>query len=211
VDRSALNLHGARGFVPQEHLGQHQKIFQDFLNSGDPLVLDGERYAPAPSAFLKILFGLYGPAGSKFKWSRFTRQSRILRVGMRPFPQQHHANLPLGTNWGRIESYWYLRLYFSSLELQSILEAPQHRYIHLDQLRVDEICILSSHLQFLLEKSAHSGSILRFARRKVFRFGYLHQNHPIYVKKPIFLSRDTFDANHMGGGRSQDLRVGLGA
>ena len=48
------------------------------------------------------------------------------------------------------------------------------------------IFILSRHLQFLLEKFAHSDNILGLDRRKVFIFGYLHQNHSIYVKKTIF-------------------------
>ena len=54
------------------------------------------------------------------------------------------------------------------------MDTPQHRKITLDQLRVEEIRNVSSHLQFLLEKSAHSDNILGLARRKVFRFGYPH-------------------------------------
>ena len=44
----------------------------------------------------------------------------------------------------------------------------------------------SDHLQFLLEKSAYSNNLLNFARRRVFRFRYLHRKHPIYMKKAIF-------------------------
>jgi len=44
----------------------------------------------------------------------------------------------------------------------------------------------SKHLQFLLQKSAYSHLLLKFARQKVFRFGYLQRDHPIYIKKAIF-------------------------
>ena len=185
MDSNALNLHGIHGFVPQEHLGQHRKIFQDFLNSGDPLALDEKRYATAASACLKILFGLYRPLVSKFRW--FTQHSRILRVGTEPPFQRHYADLPARTNWRRnIEFYWCFRTFFPGLALQGVAETPQSTKITMDEFRVNQIRILSSHLQFLLEKSVHSDNILSLARRKVFRFGYLHRNHPTYMKKAIF-------------------------
>jgi hypothetical protein len=45
---------------------------------------------------------------------------------------------------------------------------------------------LLGHLEFLLEKSAYSDSLLNFARRRVFRFGYLNRSHSKYMKKAIF-------------------------
>lgn len=82
VDRNALNLHGEHGCLPQEHLGQHRKIFQGFLDSSDPLALNAQRYATAALAGLKILFGHYHTPVLNFRW--FSQHSRILRVGMEP-------------------------------------------------------------------------------------------------------------------------------
>jgi hypothetical protein len=113
---------------------------------------------------------------------------------MRPCFQRHHADLQAGTNWGRdLEFYWYLRTFFPSPGLQRISKTPESRYITLGALRVPQIRILSSHLQFLLDKSAHSDNILGLARRKVFRFGYLHRDHPTDMKKAFLLLRDTFN------------------
>jgi len=51
---------------------------------------------------------------------------------------------------------------------------------------LNEELYLSKHLQYLLEKAAYSDNILDFARRRVFRFGYLLRKHPTYMKKAIF-------------------------
>jgi hypothetical protein len=74
---------------------------------------------------------------------------------------------------------------------QKMPKAPAHNS-HLDEPywdfldKIEGDSFRSTHLQFLLEKSAHSNDILNFARHRVFRFGYLHRKHPTYIKKAIF-------------------------
>ena len=125
------------------------------------------------------------PLVSKFSW--FSQHSRILRVGMEPPFQRYRTHFPEGTNWGgNLEMYWLLRTFLPSLAHQRILETSRRRILSQDLLPTNMVRILSRHLEFLLEKSAHSDNNLSLVRCKVFRFGYLHRNLPIYMKKAIF-------------------------
>jgi hypothetical protein len=141
---------------------------------------------------LRSLRLVAGPSHNQFSLNP-TFKRRALDQG-RPSFQRHHTDLLAGRSWGRnLEFYWHLRTFIPSRALQRISKTPGSRYITLGALRVPQIRILSSHLQFLLDKSAHSDNILGLAHRKVFRFRYLHRDHPTYMKKAFFLLRDTFN------------------
>jgi hypothetical protein len=146
-------------------------IFQDFLNSGHPLALDGRRHATAASACLKIIF-IYDQA---------PRSQHTLRVNQRS--QRHRADLKPKTLWHRSVRHSDLGNYPYNYTraVQGIPRASSDfkRMIRRQMFR-------SGHLKFLLEKSAYSDDLLNFARRRVFRFGYLQQTHPIYMKMVIF-------------------------
>ncbi|KIM35968.1 hypothetical protein M413DRAFT_449493 [Hebeloma cylindrosporum] len=93
--------------------------------------------------------------------------------------QEQRAQILAGTDWKRrIKFYWYLRTY--------IYDSTS--YFHYFQFlkNISDNRSRSIHLQFLLEKSGHSDPLLNFARRRVFRFRYLHRKHPTYIKKAIF-------------------------
>jgi hypothetical protein len=62
---------------------------------------------------------------------------------------------------------------------------PNEHYVEFRTKQYSD-SLRSTHLRFLLEKSAYSDNILNFARHRVFRFGYLHRKHPTYIKKTIF-------------------------
>ena len=165
VDHDAFGLY--RSF--SHALRGNCYIFRDYLDSGHPLALDGQRYATAASACLKIIF----------KYDQAPHSCRILRVDQSS--QRHRAGLKRRALWHRNVKHWNLRTYLSSQKLQKnspafveFVKKIQHQHL------------LSGHLKFLLEKSAHSDNLLNFARRRVFRFGYLQRNHPTYMKKAIF-------------------------
>jgi len=184
ADDSALGLHGASRLWPKKC---YWKIFQDFLGSGDPLALDQRRYAIASFACLKILFGHYQAPVLRFTW--FSRHSRTLRVDMEGHSQRHHTDLPVGAEWWSTRVYWDLRTRLPNQMrpgkplsgVLTLLEQSRRRRAspHYQSKQ-------SKHLQFLLPKSACSDNILDFARYRVFRFGYLAQHHPVYIKKAIF-------------------------
>jgi len=168
----------------------HWKIFQDFLDSGDPLALDERRYAIASFACLKILFGHYQAPVLRFTW--FSRHSRTLRVDMEDHSQWHHIDLPMEIKWReeynrrrRIHLYWDLRT-----RLPNRMRPGKHlsgMLTLLERSREPAYPVSwSNHLRFLLPKSAYSDNILDFARYRVFRFGYLARHHPVYMKKAIF-------------------------
>ena len=141
-------------------------IFQDFLDSNHPLALDGERYATAASACLKIIF-IYDQA---------LHSRCILRVDKRS--QRHSTDLKPKPLWHRSLRHWHLRTYISGRKIpRAFLEF--HR-------KIDDQRFRSGHLKFLLEKSAYSNNLLNFARRRVFRFRYLQRSHPTYMKEAIF-------------------------
>ena len=144
-------------------------IFRDFLDSGHPLALDGKRHATAASACLQIIF-IYDQAPHSWRTLRVDRRS-----------QRHRADLKRKTLWHRSVRHSHLRTYLSSRKLRKIPQAffEFRRKVQVQHLR-------SRHLQFLLEKSAYSDNLLSFAHRRVFRFGYLHRNHPTHMKKAIF-------------------------
>ena len=181
IDDDALGLRSAGGPYSEKC---YWKIFQDFLDSGNPLALDEQRYTVASLTCLKILFGQYRAPVLRFSW--FNRHSRTLRVGMEAHFQWHHTDLPVGIDWGTsFRLYWDLRTrlpnqmrpgtYLSGvLTLLKLSRQRAYPYTH------------SDHLQFLLQKSAYSDKILDFARYRVFRFGYMHRKHPAYMKEAIF-------------------------
>jgi hypothetical protein len=177
ADDNSLGLHSAGGF----YADWDWKIFQDFLDSSDaPLALDGQKYAIAAFACLKILFGHYLAPVWRFAW--FSQHCRALRMGIANHSQRRHTDLPVGTYWGKnINAYWHLRTRLPN-------GMPQTDLTDEDTL-FDQRIIRSSrsdHLQFILQKSAYSDKILHFARYRVFRFGYLHRKHHTDIKKAIF-------------------------
>jgi len=181
ADDSSLRLHSTGGYGYEKC---YWKIFQDFLDSGDPLALDERRYAIASFACLKILFGHYQAPVLRFTW--FSRHSRTLRVDMEHHSQRHHTDLPVGAEWWRsIRLYWDFRT-----RLPNQMRPGKHLSGMLTLLERSRRRAypnsLSKHLQFLLPKSAYSDNILDFARYRVFRFGYLARHHPVYMKKAIF-------------------------
>ena len=181
ADDNALGLHSAGG----RYFGHfYWKIFQDFLDSGDPLALDERRYTIASLACLKILFGHYQAPVLRVSW--FSRHSRTLRADMGDHSQRHHTHFPPGRDWERsIHLYWDLRTRRSnSMRQGTHLSGIKNSYELSRQL--DHQYFRSNHLQFLLQKSAYSENILHFVRYRVFRFGYLARQHPVYMKKAIF-------------------------
>ena len=163
MDRDALGVLSA-------YLSTDGNIFQNFLDSGHPLALDGRRYATAASAFLKIIFKQYQVPLSCFQ--RFRRHSLTPRLGVNMEHHSHWCNVNL-LGWKN-----FLETYFATPKRQGI-SAVYATLAHAQRLR-------TIHLRFLLEKSAYSDSLLSFARCRVFRFGYLCRKHPTYMKETIF-------------------------
>jgi hypothetical protein len=176
ADDNALGLHSAGGIY-----GRHfyWNIFQDFLDSGDPLALDKRRYTIASLACLKILFGRYQAPVLRITW--FSRHSRTLRADMEDDSQRHYTHFPRHTTWGRsIRLFWDLwtrlpnQIRQGRYSSDTLNEQLEHQYFR------------SKQLQFLLHKSAYSDKIIDFARYRVFRCAYLARQHPVYMKKAIF-------------------------
>ena len=150
----------ALGFFSIPFLSEKWGIFQYFLDSGHPLALDGQRHhATAASACLKIIFIYDQPM----------HLQSTLRVS-----QRHRRDL-------KPKRLWHLRAYLSSQAVQKFPHACSEL-----RRRISHQRLRSGHLTFLLEKSAYSDDLLDFACHRVFRFGYLQQKHPIYMKKVIF-------------------------
>jgi hypothetical protein len=179
LDNNALRLHK----IIFTGLSEYSSIFQVFLNSSHPLALNRQRYATAALALLKIIFKYYQALLSPFSW--LGQHSRTLRVATKQHSQQHHTDLPAGTDWEQsIQFYWYLRNYFPTSPPKGDSDPDELYFDFTCGMRID--FFRSAHLQFLLEKSTHSNNILNFAHHRVFRFGYLHRKHPTYIKKAIF-------------------------
>jgi hypothetical protein len=147
-------------------------IFHDFLNSGHFLALDGRRYATAALACLKIIF-ICDQGPHSWHTPRVNQRSQRHRADLKPKTLWHRSVRPLD-----FRNYLYNlavggipRDCSKSKDFEIQIQAQRHR---------------SKHLGFLLEKSASSDDLLNFAHHRVFRFGYLQQNHPIYMKKVIF-------------------------
>ena len=186
IDADALGLHTTRGHFLEEC---SWRIFQDFLHSSEPLALDQRRYAIASLACLKILFGHYQAPVLRVTW--FSRHSRTLRVDMEHHSQRHHgdhADLPAGTDWERsIHLYWDLRFHLANQMRQGTHHSRLNTPVAVSRrLEGGYQYLRSTHLQFLLQKSAYSDKILDFARYRVFRSAYLARQHPLYMKKAIF-------------------------
>jgi len=140
-------------------------IFRDFLNA------NGQRYASVASACLKIILKHYQVPLLCFK--RLSRHALTARLSVDVKHLSHwwcDVNLPGWENF--FGTYFSCGPYPGTVGIYSALD-------HYQRLR-------SSHLEFLLKKSAYSDNLLNFARRRVFRFGYLKRNHPTYMKKGIF-------------------------
>jgi hypothetical protein len=174
-------------------LTQSWTIFRDFLNSGHPQALGGQRYATAALAFLEIIFKNYHARLPCFLW--LGQHSRTLRVTTQQHSQKPHTDLPSGTDWKQsIQLYWQLRMYLPTRTPQKMPKTSKgdsdsdsdEPYSEFPRDILYEDIIRWIHLRFLLEKSAHSDNILNFARCRVFRFGYLNRKHPKYIKKAIF-------------------------
>jgi len=178
TDHNALDLLNAGGYSYLDE--DYRQIFHDFLDSNHPMALDAWRYAVAALACLKILFGCSQAPVSHSMW--FSEHSHAARVCMDDHYQWHRTDLQGETYQSRVAFYWHLRTHlrdqmppkqffmerFSQFDRES-----EHQYYR------------SNHLLFLLPKSAYSHNILNFARYRVFRFGYLHQKHPRYMKRAI--------------------------
>ena len=167
IDEDAFNLSSV-SHIP----GVDWSIFRDFLGSGYPLALDGQRYATAASACLKIIF----QAPHSWPTPRIHRSQRH-REGLK-----HHADLKPKTLWHQRPRFlWYRRTYLSSQGVHKIPQACRDL-----EHEVEAQHIRSVHVKFLLEKAAYSDNLLNFARHRVFRFGYPHRNHPTHMKKVIY-------------------------
>jgi len=179
TDDDAHGLYSA--YHPFPHHSYHWKIFEDFLDSDHPLALDERRYAVAALACLKILFGHSKPPVSCITW--FSQHSRALSARMEDHSQWHHQNLPMGSHRRQVAFYWHLRTRHRN-------QMPQNQSLNDRSFQFREESgdqdSRSKYLLFLLPKSAYSHNILNFARYRVFRFGYLHRNHPTSMKRAIF-------------------------
>jgi len=144
-------------------------ILRDFLDSRHPLALDGQRHATATLACLKIIF-IYDQVPHSWRTLRIDQHS-----------QRRGANLKPKTLWHRSVRHWHLRTYLST---QKSHELPQAFWEFRHKIRVQRL--RSVHLKFLLDKSPYSDKLVHFTRRRVFRFGYLQRNHPIYMKKAVY-------------------------
>ena len=163
------DAHGLLTFFSGYYFPEGWDIFQDFLNSDHPLALDGRRYATASSACLKIIF-IYNQAPHYWHTPKINQ-----------CPQRYHAALKPKTLWYRNFRHWAR----SRKHLYNYKQGVPPTFSKL-ALKTKDQRLCSGILTFLLEKSAYSDDLLKFACRRVFRFGYLQQNHPIYMKKVIF-------------------------
>jgi hypothetical protein len=145
-------------------------IFRDFLDSGHPLALDGQKRATAALACLEIIF-IYDQAPHSRRTPRVVQRS-----------QRHRADLKPKTLWRQSA------IFLSRFEryLSRRLDQKKFRAFREFQGKIQAQHVRSEHFIFLLEKSAYSDNLLNFARRRVFRFEYLRRKHPIYMKKAIF-------------------------
>jgi len=163
--------HGLLRFFSGHHFPEIWDIFRDFLDSGHPLALDRRRHATAALACLKIIF-IYDQAPHSQDTLRANQRSQRHRADLKPKTLWHRNVRP--ANLGNYP-------YHYDKAVQGI-----HRAVSEFERKIRHQRFRSGLLKFLLEKSAYSDDILNFACRRVFRFGYLQQNHPIYMKNVIF-------------------------
>ena len=227
IDQEALGLHG----YFKSHPGH--AIFRNFLDSDHPLALDGQRHAAAALACLKIIFKHYHQVPlSHRNW--FSQHYRHPRVDIKHLCHQRHTGRPAGSDWKKFLSCiiynprdaplhsdkelnnsnltWYLKTCISNqfshgqVSLPGTTRFGVHFSVFAEHFKKENYDqrLRSNHVQFILQKSAYSHCILNFARRKVFRFGYLQRNHPIYLKKAIFALAKYI---HRVTGRTAELRL----
>ena len=165
MDSDALSLGSVSRFPAVEW-----EIFREFLDSGHPLALDGQRRATAASACLKLIL-IHDQAPHSRRTPRVVQRSQRHRADLKPKGLWHQNPIFLS----RLGRYFPRRVDrtisrdFS--EFQGKIQAQHFR---------------SEHFIFLLEKSGYSDNLLNFARRRVFRPEYLRRKRPIYMKKAIF-------------------------
>ena len=165
MDSDALSLGPFSRFPAVEW-----SIFREFLDSSHPLALDGQRYATAASACLKIMF-IHDQAPHSRRTQRVVQRSQRHRTDLKPKALWHQSAIFLS----------HLQRYFSRR-----VDQKNSRAFPEFQGKIQAQHVRSEHFIFLLEKSAYSDNLLNFARRRVFRFEYLRRKHPIYMKKAIF-------------------------
>jgi hypothetical protein len=117
----------------------------------------------------------------KTLWHRSVRHS-YLRTYRHRADLKHRGDLKPKTLWH--QGTRFIRYFWTYLFSQVFQKFPQAFWAFEREIEAQHI--RSVHLKFLLEKAAYSDSVLNFARRRVFRFGYLQQSHPTYMKKAIF-------------------------
>lgn len=195
VDTDALSLHSVLDFYTLRwgESGQLWQIFLDFLDSGGPFALDGGRYASAAWACLNIIFKRYQPP--VFLFMQFIQHPRAARLDLEHPSGWYLQDCQEETSL-KVDLYWHFRTTLPRRLRCEVQESRSYHYRHHDQFRAkcirnfEEEFLLqnlrANHLQFLLERSGYSDNLLDFARRRVFRFRYLHRKHPTYMKKVIF-------------------------
>ena len=178
IDKDALDLRATGGWYPDEC---HWKIFQDFLDSNNPLALDERRYAVAALSCLKILFGHSQRPVAPITW--FSQHSRALMGNMEDHSQWLIKYPQVVIYRRRVLFYWHLRTrHHNKMPQNSSLWREFFQFERESEHQNSR----SNLLQFLLPKSGYSNNILDFARYSVFRFGYLPRNHPTHMKRAIF-------------------------
>jgi len=165
------DAHCLLGFFSNCYFVGDCSIFRDFLNSGHPLALDGWRHATAASACLKIIF-MHDQAPHSWHTLRVNRRF-----------QRHRADLKAKKLWHHSLRHSDFRNYPHN---HNKVIQGLGRAVSVFQHKIRHQRFRSNFLKLLLEKSAYSDDLLSFAYRRVFRFGYLQQNHPIYMKGIIF-------------------------
>ena len=165
MDSDALSLGSVSRFPAVEW-----EIFREFLDSGHPLALDGQRRATAASACLKFIF-IHDQAPHSRRTPRVVQRSQRHRADPKPKGLWHQSPIFL-SRFGR---------YFSRQ-----VDQQNSRAFSEFQGRIQAQHFRSEHFIFLLENSGYSDNLLNFSRRRVFRPEYLRRKHPIYMKKAIF-------------------------
>ena len=223
-----------RGLIKSLGCVPTRNIFQDFLESGHPLALNGQRHATAALACLKIIFKLYHYQAplSHLEW--FGQHYRHPRVAQKHLSHQRHTVHPAGMGWNQFSSFmidisipshmkkrkgqglWVSNSHLRNHRMTCVsIHIPYGRLVHYSEMGrlifyghlilVNHYQKLRSrHLQSILQKSAYSDDLLDFARHRVFRFGYLQRRHPPYIRKTIFALAQYI---HRVTGRTAELRL----
>ena len=194
------NAFGLSSVSHPSELGVDWNTFRDFLDSDYPLALDGQKHATAASVCLKIFFRCDQAPYSwrtlrvrrfqrhradlkpKTLWHRSVTRRLHLRTHRHRVDLKHRADLkPKTSRHQSPRFHWH---FWTCLSGQVVPKVP--RAFRKFEGEIEAQRIRSGLLKFLLEKAAYSDSLLKFAHRRVFRFGYLQQSHPTYMKQAIF-------------------------